>query len=299
MQTTTTSHVVDKPTLHITQKRQRVKQFGDKIYLNNNEEFELEIFNPLDSKIMANISINGTSIGQVVIRQGQRAYLERFINENKKFLFQTYQVENNNSTVDNAIRNNGVVNIKFYKEKKSLFNIMDYITTSTVTTSYPKGTTVTYTNGNGVQLFDTIGSSENSFTLYSSGNVGIGGPSPSAKLDINGTFTSSSNVKGLFNQEAVRSRTLGGEPFRPIKNEVVQDELKETGTIEKGTKSNQTFTEDTSDYELFSFHQITWKILPNSERIKTVDEIFSYCGNCGAKRKNPNHRFCGHCGTEF
>jgi hypothetical protein len=58
------------------------------VYLNNGDEFEIELFNPTISKVMAKIDLNGISIGPgVVLRPGERVFLERYINEAKKFLF--------------------------------------------------------------------------------------------------------------------------------------------------------------------------------------------------------------------
>lgn len=258
------STTVDSPSLFITKNRQRLKQYGNNVYLNNNEEFELEIFNPIQNKIKASISINDNHIGDVVIRPGQRAFLERFLNENKKFLFQTYIVENNNPTVDKAIKNNGLVNIKFYHIKKDLFNINDYLQSTTITTTnnYP------FTNTNG-SLYNISYSSANSNAV-----------------------TTDSSIKRPFTQT---NGVLGGPKIKYLKNE----ESKETGTIEKGDTSSQTFTYDDSQFELFHFKEISWQILPQSQKINHIDEIVLYCGECGAKRKKDTHNFCPHCGTKY
>jgi hypothetical protein len=255
---------------------QRLKQYGDNVYLNNNEEFELEIFNPLQNKIKASITINNTHIGDVVIRPGQRAFLERFLKENKKFLFQTYLVENNNPIVDNAIKNNGVVNIKFYQLKKERFNINDYLQTTNLTTT--NNPPFRLTNSSNTVTNINYSSVQNSLTTDT----------------VNLNLDNSPNT--FF---ASKTNVLGGPKNKFHKRSIQNEEVKETGTIEKGDVSSQTFTYDDSQFELFSFKEISWKILPQSQKINHIDEIVSYCGECGAKRKKENHKFCPHCGTKY
>ena len=269
------STIVDSPTLFITKNKQRLKQYGDNVYLNNNEEFELEIFNPLQNKIKASITINDTHIGDVVIRPGQRAFLERFLNENKKFLFQTYLVENNNPVVDYAIKNNGLVKVKFYQLKKEIFNINDYLRTTTITT----------TNNQPIRL---IKSSNSTISNFFSSTV------------QNSVTTDTVNLNDYATSAfAPKTDVLGGPKNNYFKKGFQNDEVKETGTIEKGDVSSQTFTYDDSQFELFSFKEISWKILPQSQKINHIDEIVSYCGECGAKRKKESHKFCGYCGTKY
>jgi len=82
-------------------------------------EFEIELYNPTKEKIMAMIEMNGTPISGsgIILKPGQRVFLERFLDEEKKFLYETYVVDNNKETKD-AIVDNGKVTVKFYKESK-------------------------------------------------------------------------------------------------------------------------------------------------------------------------------------
>ena len=82
------------PVAYVTKGRQRVKQFSGhgngSVYLRNGDEFELELFNPTTSKVLAKISLNGKSLGSgIVLRPGERVFLERYFDEAKKFLFET------------------------------------------------------------------------------------------------------------------------------------------------------------------------------------------------------------------
>ena len=89
------------------------------VYMDNGSEFQIQIFNPYTYSIAASISINGIEMSnQLVIKPGQRIWLERYLNEARKFLFETYEVNGESKQVENAIKNNGVIEVKFYKEKQ-------------------------------------------------------------------------------------------------------------------------------------------------------------------------------------
>lgn len=105
------------PQSFITKDRQRLKQHIDTVYLNDGDEFEIEIFNPKEFKVLAKIELNGICIGNgIVLRPGERVFLERFLDDAKKFKFEMYTVDGNNKEVIDAIRNNGDVTIRFYNE---------------------------------------------------------------------------------------------------------------------------------------------------------------------------------------
>jgi hypothetical protein len=106
------------PCAFITKDKQRLKQFGQNVYLKNGEEFEIELFNPTKTTVLSKIKINGTYIsgGGIVLKPGQRVFLERYLGESRKFKFDTYEVETNSREVMEAIQNNGDVIIEFYNE---------------------------------------------------------------------------------------------------------------------------------------------------------------------------------------
>lgn len=107
------------PQSFITKGKQRLKQYLDTVYLNDGDEFEIELFNPTTNKILAKIELNGDSIGNgIVIRPGERVFLERYLNETKKFMFKTYFVHGYDEEVINAIVKNGDIVVNFFNEKK-------------------------------------------------------------------------------------------------------------------------------------------------------------------------------------
>lgn len=105
------------PTAHIAVNRNRIKQYGNKVYLKDGTHFEIELYNPKKTKVLAKITIDDRLIGSagIVIKPGQRVYLERWIDEPKKFLFETYLAE---SSVESkkATEDNGRVKVEFYDE---------------------------------------------------------------------------------------------------------------------------------------------------------------------------------------
>lgn len=119
---TTTEKIVwgsyASPEAHITSKKSRHKLYdGKNIYLKDGTNFEIELFNPSSIRYMAKIWINGKLISTsgIVINPGRREYIERFIDENAKFEFKTYEVDNVEET-KGAREKNGLVKICFYPE---------------------------------------------------------------------------------------------------------------------------------------------------------------------------------------
>jgi hypothetical protein len=114
---TTTS--VGKPTAHITKKKSRLKVYnGNTVFLGDKDNFEFEIHNPTQKSVLCKIKLNGEyiSTGGVVIKPGQRVFLERFLDSNNKFEFSTYEVKDTSAN-RTAIDLNGDVRIEFYNEQ--------------------------------------------------------------------------------------------------------------------------------------------------------------------------------------
>lgn len=107
------------PEAFITRGKHRLKQFDKNVYLNEMEAYEIELFNPMSEVVLASIYIDGDDIGSggIVLRPGERVFIERFLDKPQKFRFRTYEIEMNNSTIQ-AIENNGNVSVQFYREEK-------------------------------------------------------------------------------------------------------------------------------------------------------------------------------------
>lgn len=107
---------------HILHNNNRLKAHnGNKVYLKNGDEFQIEMFNPNTFTYGVKIKINGEyiSASKLVLYPGQRLKLDRYLDENKKFVFTTYEVEDTKA-VSEAILNNGFIELEFYKEYKKI-----------------------------------------------------------------------------------------------------------------------------------------------------------------------------------
>ena len=105
------------PTANIAVNRNRLKSYGEKIYLKDKTHYEIELFNPKTTKVLAKIYLDGQPISSsgIILNPGQRVFLERWLDEPRKFLFETYEVEDS-TEAKGAIRENGKVKVEFYDQ---------------------------------------------------------------------------------------------------------------------------------------------------------------------------------------
>jgi len=231
---------------------------GDKIYLDDNQEFEIEIHNPLKESVLADIRLNGSSVAKtgLVIKPGQRVYLDCFVDDRKKFIFQTYTVDGTQESLD-AIVDNGLLEVFFYKEQAvTLQNwndrfhkivIHEYYPVYPV---YPRWYSYPYgviTTGTATTLLNTT-TGNNNFT------VGNSNTSYGSALN-NCTFTSGSLTSG----NVYYNSPVGGSL--------------ETGRVEKGEKSSQEFVDVDMDFEKNYIHHLVYQLLPSSRKPKEIQEI--------------------------
>jgi len=106
------------PTAHIAVNRNRLKLYGENVYLKGNTHFEIELFNPKTTKILAKIYLDGICIAPAgfIIKPGQRVFLERWLDESKKFLFETYEIDES-PEAKNAVLENGKVRVEFFDQE--------------------------------------------------------------------------------------------------------------------------------------------------------------------------------------
>ena len=286
------------PQSFITKDKHRLKQHIDTVYLNNGDEFEVELFNPTPTKILAKIEMNGNSIGNgIILRPGERVFLERYLDEAKKFLFETYEVDGNDGDTKRAIMKNGDVVVKFHEEQR--------ITTIN---------TVNYQPWYGTTLSNNLsGTSTGISTLTTTG--GYFNPISTSGTNINSTFTSGTNINSTFTSgnsaffNSNVSNTMGGSTtFTRTLNDAILSNISEprkkskkteTGRVEKGSNSDQSFVTDYTNFNSYPMSTNWWKILPNSQKLLTKEDLITYCTECGSKRKKDTHKFCPQCGTKF
>ena len=236
-----------------------------KVFLNDGDEFEIELFNPLTVSVLADIKLNGQSISKtgLVVKPGQRVYLDCFIDDRKKFKFSTYEIENSVEAIE-ATQNNGLLEVFFYKEDvitldnwKSRFDRI--IVEKWCPAYYPTypyyrptiwyGTTSPYyggtitTNGSGL-----IGTSTTTNAYYSSNNA------------INCSYTSNVDLSNLNIGGSLSSNST---PINSI----------ETGRVEKGEVSKQQFTEVDMEFEKHYIASTIIQILPESRKPAEVKQM--------------------------
>lgn len=233
-----------------------------KVFLEDKEEFEIELFNPLTVSVLADIKLNGQSISKtgLVVKPGQRVYLDCFIDDKKKFKFSTYEIENSGEALD-ATQNNGLLEVFFYKEDVITLDNwqrkFDRIIVEKWYPYYPSypwyrptiwygtnsptigGNCVTTNLNNGI-----IGTTTTSNAYYSSNNVNFSNTSNSVNL-------SNLNIDGSMNSL----------------NSI------ETGRVEKGEVSKQKFTEVDMDFEKHYIASTIIQILPESRKPAEVKDV--------------------------
>ena len=269
---------VSAPTLFVTKNKQRVKQNNNVVYLSDGDEFELELFNPTQKKVLAKITINSYELDSgIVLRPGERVFLERYINEAKKFIFETYQVDKNDPNVQRAIRDNGQVEVDFYEEQ-STPNIWVTNTYYNPPTWNPPSWTV------------------EPCVYYCNDNSG----SVTFDANVAHTLTSGAEINISANNAEI-NLTSGNADMKSMERGSVQfsANLQETGRIEKGSHSDQVLEYDDTKFNSWVSWSQSWKIMPLSQKAYTREELKVFCTGCGAQRKKSSHKFCPHCGGKF
>jgi hypothetical protein len=279
------------PSAYITKDKKRLKQFGHNVYLNNGDEFQLELFNPTSNTVLAKIKLDGSYIsgGGIVLKPGQRVFLERYLDDPRKFKFETYEVDGTSNEVLDAIAGNGDVVIDFFDEyKQPVWN-----------------NPITYVGGSFGGPIHIYGSNTlntnyvNGMTTTTNGNVSFTSSSNTAGVNFN--TTSISNTFAGPNLRSATSRLKKSKPNS--RSEVTMDMLSmdsiETGRVEKGGMSDQSFKTVDKTFNHYTCATSVWKILSMSQKVFEKQDLKVYCGNCGTKKRRDSHLFCPHCGEKY
>ena len=284
MKTTTNTYVVksetESPQAWVAIKRNRQKIYNrqgkTQVYLKDGQEFQIELFNPTQTRYLVKFKINGNYQADrgLILNPGQRYFLDRFIDDDKKLEFSTYEVEDSKAA-KKAIEKNGLLEVEFYAETFLHGNIISYPRIYTtpnwsqpIWTTNPHqfwgGTSAgIFNNAGGSSTLTLAGSTVNNIT-YTSGTVACGT-----------TYTSSANYSSVVNDASI-----------------------ETGRVEKGEKSGQKFEEGYGTFGSWASYTTTVQIIPLSQKPAEAQEIRSYCTGCGSRVKKQTWKFCPNCGTE-
>lgn len=251
----------------ITQKKNRKSIKNGNIYLPNSSEFEIELFNPTKVTVLAKITMNGINAtrGGMILKPGQRIYLDCFVESKKKFTFNTYDVSGNDAEVAQAIADNGTISVSFYDEDTMKYN---------------------YNNYGNWQVFTTP------TVWYSSDNIGSGTPRSLYSSTVGGT-----NMDGILRSSTITTSSVSMDSVS-LGMDNTEDKSVETGRIEGGKKSDQDFDLVDMDFNSFAHTTIKYTILPESRKPVEPKELAIYCTQCGRKAKK-NDNFCASCGNKI
>lgn len=260
-------------------KEYKTREDSRVVYMNDGDEFQIQLFNPEQFTIGAEIYINGKKISNriLTIYPGQRCWLERYLDENVKFKFATYNVDNpdEDSSVAKAIANNGKIEIRFYKEMPC-----------------PDTNSGTIWTTNPIINWDTKWNSSNNF-LNTAANLSLSSVT-SADVQINSICGCAEYAANAVNTSAVNSasKSFSTPTIKKLSKTV------ETGRVNKGSYSSQKMEDVNILFSSLPFKSETIKILPTSRKPYTLSDIQKiYCTNCGRKL-NTKYKFCPYCGTK-
>jgi len=239
-----------------------------KVFLKDKESFEIELFNPLQDSVLADIKLNGKLISKsgLVLRPGQRFYLDCFIDDKKKFVFNTYEIDSNDEESVKATEKNGLLEVFFYKEEvitldnwKSKF---DRIIVEKWYPYYPYNPYTCYPTQPTIWYGTTCGTGN--VTLGSSGTFNISNSS-SNTVTTNAMYSSTTNASYTSGVDLI-NMNIGGSLNMMNVNSM------ETGRVEKGEKSSQKFTEIDMDFENHYISSTIIQIIPDSRKpLETKD----------------------------
>jgi hypothetical protein len=251
------------------------------VYLNDGDEFQIQLFNPLDKVIGVKINFKDearNSNNLIVLRPGERVWLERFLDCNDKFKFGTYEVSNSSQVIE-AIRNNGDLSVQFYYEDTT-----PSISISTPT--FPSLEPMIYYSSTCDNICGNSQISSCVNTLYEN-TLGIAS-------DVQGASTSAAS----YTYTTTTSADVNGNNTRSNATRHFASKSIETGRVEHGGVSNQNFKNVYYDFCLWPFATKYFKLLPTSRKQYSDSDLRkNYCTNCG-KKLSPKFKYCPVCGEK-
>ena len=227
-----------------------------KVYLKDNEEFQIELYNPLKYSVLADIKLNGISISTngLVLRPAERFYLDCFIDDKKKFIFKTYEVEKTKENIE-SISKNGLLEVYFYQE-----------TITTISNWYNKLNWTYYPYYQ--QPYYYHGGSITATQLHRTTTVPHNGTTSISIANSNGSvlFNTSTDGSELSNVNTSTSTSY-------YYNSILNTSSMNTGRVEKGVKSNQHFEYIDKDFQPFYISSTIVTILPETEKPMDTKDV--------------------------
>jgi hypothetical protein len=293
-----------QPTANICINKSRVKIYNKDttptVYLEKGTEITFELYNPTSDNVLVKIYLNNKTISEtgLILKPAQRVFLERYLDKPQKFLFDTYEVNNTQQNLK-TVENNGDFKVEFFKEKEVKVsypswnpqpywqNPIWYYNTQPLVITYPLQQPYNPIYGgllNNNSNFDSttlIGTAVNNY--YSSTNLNLNG-------NVGSTLTTSTYNNNLDQTYLAPDSILSTPKTKTI----------ETGRIEAGSASTQSFDYVNMEFESYSFYNVSYKLLPLSSKVNTVEDlnVKRYCSNCSAKITKTD-KFCSSCGSKL
>ena len=275
------------------------------VYMDNGTEFQIQIFNPYSYVIGVSLSFNNNlkESNLLVLRPGERVWLDRYLDNESRFLFSTYEV-GNSQAVKEAIKDNGNLCIKFYKEQeKRNWNNNIFINNAINAEPYNhidvyyKDLPKSYC---GAKLEDrSLGFAGDSINCYNS-TIDLCSAEINGAASVNTALSASAASAATsctYDAASTTYTSASIDTYKPKSLSKTRSKSIETGRIEEGSHSNQKFTNVYKDFEYWPFKTEYIKILPTSQKqINSNDLKKLYCHECGRKI-NQKYKFCPYCGA--
>jgi hypothetical protein len=287
------------PSVLVTKNRNELKVYQNNVvYLNNGDNFELRFFNPLQEKIGIEIMFNGTRKGDgfLVLNPGQDLILDRFLDEQRKMLFETYVVDGNNKQAVEAIQQNGVISFNFYKEHYSYSRMEDV----NVNYNFPPKPFVYKSNFKKTKSMPHFGNSRGvQGCAGPNGPTGVCGAAGSTNTFA--SFSTTNSNSRMYSSNITHTSSVDFEGMMTPGVFTTESDLSlvETGRIEMGDVSSQTLKTVNAQFSNVAFYSIQYKMLPFSEMNRTSNEIRQYCGFCSYRLRKSNWLYCPKCGNKL
>lgn len=233
----------------------------ERIYLEDGTEFQFEFYNDSDCYVKAEITINGkTESSALVLRPNQRFYLDRFMDEKKKFKFNTFLTGNDDiEKLKEIIETNGRIKIQFYKEY-----VAPTWKWSTVTTD--------------------------------SGNWGLDNCTYDQQLSRGRGMSKSLTAGGIQESFCCANMSQREEP-EEIETGRIEAGEKSNQDFSLSHKSFDVFPTATFEYHIMPQSHKPKKAKKKRDVI-VADDIRTYCPGCGRRLKK-GWNFCAGCGKKF
>jgi len=235
---------------------------NNQLWLNNGDEYQIEFENYTNRPFLAKIKIDGKFISEsgLILKPGQHIYLDRYFDQPRRFKFSTYHIENTPEAQE-AIQNNGWVEIYFYEEYINFNNAVNW--------SDP-----TWSR----QITGSARFGDANDGLYGAGRYGYSYPDMSVNCN---SRVYNDDLNAFHGMDTLRS-----------------EKSIETGRTEQGSISNQSFKFEDMEFNSWHTHYVVYKLVPYSAIIDKTS-VRNYCPHCSYRVRDSKWVFCPKCGNRI